>query len=96
VVNAILLKPLPYPNPDKIVMLWWKAPISSAQFDADRFPWGKRDFLHVSQASKAFPITGRLQEGDVFNFAGSSLNRSASMDFAPSAGFFRRWAWFPP
>ena len=70
VVNAILLKPLPYPNPDKIVMLWWKAPISSAQFDADRFPWGKRDFLHFSQSSKAFQSLGAFKS-DFFNFAGS-------------------------
>ncbi len=86
VVNAILLKPLPYPNPDKIAMLWWKAPISSAQFDADRFPWGKRDFLHVSQASKAFQSLGAFKS-DFFNCAGS--NEPVRLDgLRASAGFF--------
>jgi predicted permease len=86
VVNTILLKPLPYPNPDQIVMLWWKAPISSTQFDADRFPWGKRDFLHVSQASKAFQFLGAFKS-DFFNFAGSS--EPVRLDgLRASAGFF--------
>jgi predicted permease len=86
VVNAILLKPLPYPNSDKIVMLWWKAPISSAQFDADRFPWGKRDFLHVSQSSKAFQSLGAFKS-DFFNFAGSG--EPVRLDgLRASAGFF--------
>jgi len=86
VVNAILLKPLPYPNPDKIVMLWWKAPISSAQFDADRFPWGKRDFLHFSQSSKAFQSLGAFKS-DFFNFAGSG--EPVRLDgLRASAGFF--------
>ena len=86
VVNSILLKPLPYPNPDKIVMLWWKAPISSAQFDADRFPWGKRDFLHVSQSSKAFQSLGAFKS-DFFNFASSG--EPVRLDgLRTSAGFF--------
>src|SRR5271168_5492675 len=70
VVNTILLKPLPYSNPEKIVMLWWKAPISAAAFDADKFPWGKRDFLHYSQGSKAFQSIG-VFKSDFFNFTGS-------------------------
>jgi len=86
VVNSILLKPLPYPNPDKIVMLWWKAPISSAQFDADRFPWGKRDFLHFSQGSRAFQSLGAFKS-DFFNFAGSG--EPVRLDgLRASAGFF--------
>ena len=86
VVNAILLKPLPYSNPEKIVMLWWKAPISVSQFDADKFPWGKRDFLHYSQGSKAFQSIGAFKS-DFFNFTGSG--EPARLDgLRASAGFF--------
>ena len=31
VVNGILLKRLPYTDPEKIMMLWWKAPVTSTQ-----------------------------------------------------------------
>jgi hypothetical protein len=42
VVNTILIKPLPYATPDRIAMMWWRAPISLQQ--VDEFPWSPREF----------------------------------------------------
>jgi len=84
-VNAILLKPLPYSNPDRIVMLWWRAPISSTQ-NLEQFPWGLRDFAHFSQSTKAFQSIGAFKS-DYFNLVGPG--DPARLDgLRASAGFF--------
>jgi len=43
-IDATLLRPLPYPSPDRIVMLWRKAPasVSVGYFEV---PWNRADFL---------------------------------------------------
>src|SRR5271168_884759 len=69
VVNTILLKPLPYSNPEKIVMLWWKSPISSTQSAFDQFPWAPHDFVHFSSETKTFQSLGAFKS-DFFNLAG--------------------------
>ena len=84
-VNTILLKPLPYPNPERIVMLWWKAPILLADA-ADQFPWRKQDFARFSLAAKSFQSIGAFKS-DFFNLVGSG--EPTRLDgLRASAGFF--------
>src|SRR5579875_1374875 len=85
VIDAILLKPLPFKDPDRIVMPWRIAPIASA-FDNGQFPWSKRDFLLFSQATKTFEDIAAFQ-GDSFNLTGSG--EPIRLDgIRASAGFF--------
>lgn len=90
-VNTMLLKPLPYPNPERIVMLWWKAPILLADA-ADQFPWSKRDFARFSRDTKSFESIGAFKS-DFFNLVGSGEpsrldGLRASAGFFPAVGVF--------
>src|SRR5271154_2238062 len=69
VVNAILLKPLPYANSERIYMPWWKAPPSLTQF-TDKWPWSIRDFARFSQGARTFQYIGAFKS-DFFNLPGS-------------------------
>lgn len=85
VIEAILLKPLPYNDPSRIVMPWRIAPIASA-FDNGQFPWSKRDFLLFSQQTRTFESIGAFQ-ADSFNLTGSG--DPVRLDgIRASAGFF--------
>jgi predicted permease len=85
VVNGILLRPLAYPEPDRIAMLWRLAPISAA-LGGEEFPWGKFDFSMFRDQSKSFESLGALQP-DNFNLTGSG--EPLSLDgMRASAGFF--------
>ncbi|HEX3684518.1 MAG TPA: ABC transporter permease [Bryobacteraceae bacterium] len=89
VIDAILLKPLPYKDAARIVMPWRIAPIAAA-FDNGQFPWSKRDFLLFSQETKAFEYVGAFQ-GDSFNLTGAGDpirldGIRASAGFFPSLG----------
>ena len=70
VVNGILLKRLPYTDPEKIVMLWWKAPVTSTQAPGDQWPWTLRDVAHFKASQKSFQYFGAFKS-DFFNLAGS-------------------------
>jgi putative ABC transport system permease protein len=86
VVNAVLLKPLPYPDSGKIMMLWRNAPIAS-NFGISEFPWGKRDFGFLrEQVRTPFQAVGAFK-ADTFNLTGSS--EPVRLDgIRASAGFF--------
>ena len=85
VVNTILLKPLPYPHPQSIFMLWWKGPVSMAQ-SGDQFPWGPKDFVEFSRQSRTFHSLGAFKS-DFFNLVGAS--EPVRLDgLRASAGFF--------
>jgi putative ABC transport system permease protein len=86
VVNGILLKPLPYKNPDRIVMLWWKARLTSSQFNVEQFPWLLRDFINFRPMAKSFESVGAFKS-DFFNLVGSG--EPARLDgLRASSGFF--------
>jgi putative ABC transport system permease protein len=85
VVNAVLLKSLPYPNAERIVMLW-RLPKIDSSFGNDDWPWRKKDFLLLLQESRSFQYLGGFKS-DSFNMTGSQ--EPALLDgTSVSAGFF--------
>src|SRR5438309_9971704 len=72
VVNAVLLRPLPYPNSDQLVMLWeqnphrgWFENIVSGENFLD---WQKQNQVFAGMAafeSNSFSITGNQQAEEV-------------------------------
>jgi predicted permease len=62
-VNAVLLRPLPYPDEDRLVMIWEKRPTEGV-FDAVVSPADFLDWQHMQQAFDAIagmtPVTADL------------------------------------
>lgn len=84
VVNAILIKPLPFPDPGRILVPWRVAPISDSF--AQQYPWNKRDFQIFQRETKTFQSLGAFQ-ADRFNFTG--FGEPQRWDgIRVSAGFF--------
>ncbi|MGA9668150.1 MAG: ABC transporter permease [Terracidiphilus sp.] len=93
-VNAILLKPLPYPNASRVVMPWRHGPIGSI-FGSDDFPWGPADFSLIRQTQQVFQQLAAFKK-DEFNLTSSSNSETlnpellegvrASQDFFPALG----------
>jgi predicted permease len=69
VVNAILLKPLPYPAAEEIV-LPWRLPPRGVNLGFAELPWGRNEFLTFAQQTKAFASLGAFL-GDSFNLTGA-------------------------
>ena len=85
VVNAILLRPLPYPNVERIVFPW-RVPPPSSDVGFDEIPWGRVDFLTFAGESQAFEHLGAFL-GAAFNLTGAG--EPVRFDGARvSAGFF--------
>jgi predicted permease len=83
VVNAVLLKPLPYPHADRIVMPWWAWPVTDLGED---FPWGQRDFVAFQRQVVGFQHVGAFK-ADSFNLTG--FGDPIRLDgIKASAGFF--------
>src|SRR6201987_6407160 len=66
IVNAVLLKPLPYPHADRIVFPWRQAP-PCIDLGYNEIPWGARTFQSFQRDAKAF------QDVDIFEAAGFNL-----------------------
>ena len=85
VVNAILLKPLPYPQPDRIVIPWLVTP-PGVNIGSDYFPWGQVQFRAFTRTNHPFQYVGAFQN-DSFNLTGSG--DPVRLDgYRASAGFF--------
>ncbi|HYL73214.1 MAG TPA: ABC transporter permease, partial [Bryobacteraceae bacterium] len=85
VVNAVLLKPLPYPGADRIMMSWLIAP-AGLNLGADEYPWNPRQFRMVLDESSTFQDLGAFKS-DSFNLTGSGEPERLD-GFRTSAGFF--------
>jgi len=86
VVNAILLKPLPYPEVERVVFPW-RIPPPAFNVGADEIPWGRVDFLAFSEESRTFDALGAFL-GEALNLTGAG--EPARLDGARvSEGFFR-------
>src|SRR6266850_7649105 len=68
VVNALLLRPLPFPNPDRLVLLWCGKPDEGA----NRLPASFLNFYDIRDQSHAFDSMAAL-----FAYANTSFNLSA-------------------
>ncbi|MGB6875323.1 MAG: ABC transporter permease [Candidatus Acidiferrales bacterium] len=84
-VDVVLLKPLPFPHAERIVFPW-RLPPHGLNLGFDKIPWGRFDFLFLSQESKTFEYLGAFQS-DSFNLTGSG--DPVRLDgLRASAGFF--------
>jgi predicted permease len=68
-VSAILLKPLPYPNPDRIVLPELVSP-PGVNLGSEYFPWGQIQFRLLTRESHPFEAVGAFQN-DSFNLTGA-------------------------
>jgi predicted permease len=85
VVNAILLKPLPYSEASRIVLPWRLAPVS-AGFGSEQVPWDKYSFRLFRRQTKTFASFAAFQ-GDTFNL--TTEGEPVRLDgVRASAGFF--------
>jgi putative ABC transport system permease protein len=66
-VNAILLKPLPYPDPQRIVIPWHLAP-KDVNLGYNEIPWGTSDFRDFLKM-KSFESVGAFKSNS-FNLTG--------------------------
>ena len=85
VVNAILLKPLPYPHAEQVVIPWLVSP-PGVNIGSEYFPWGEIQFRMLTRAAHPFQDVGAFQN-DSFNFTGSG--EPTRLDgYRATAGFF--------
>jgi putative ABC transport system permease protein len=89
VVNGILLKPLPYPAFEKIVIPWRMAP-AGLNLGYDEIPWGLDEFKVFSNNTKVFKELAAFKS-DSFNLTGSGdpvliQGIRASAEFFPVLG----------
>src|SRR5215472_5947585 len=69
VVDAILLKPLPYANSERVVIPWRLAP-AGLNLGYTDIPWGLKSFQLMMQDLRAFQSLGAFKS-DSFNLTGS-------------------------
>jgi predicted permease len=84
-VNSILLKPLAYPNPDRIVMPELISP-PGVNLGSEFFPWGHSQYRFLTRDNHPFEAIGAFQS-DSFNLTGSG-EPSLLDGFRASAEFF--------
>ncbi|HXE34681.1 MAG TPA: ABC transporter permease [Verrucomicrobiae bacterium] len=84
-VSAILLKPLPFPNPDQIVLPELVSP-PGVNLGSDYFPWSQTQFRFLAQDSHPFHAVAAFQN-DSFNLTGTDVP-SFLDGFRVSAEFF--------
>lgn len=88
-VDAILLKPLPYPDPERLVMVW-EVPPAKANLAFGDVPWGRVESNFFCQEARTFEAIAAFKS-DSFNLTGSGepvrLNGvRASAGFFPALG----------
>jgi predicted permease len=88
-VNAILLKPLPYPDSSRIVLPELISP-PGVMLGSEYFPWGEQQFRMMTRDAHPFQAVSAF-ENDTFNLTGAGEPASldgfrASQEFFPSLG----------
>jgi predicted permease len=88
-VNAILLKPLPYPDSSRIVLPELISP-PGVNLGSEYFPWGQAQFRMLTRDAHPFQTVGAFQN-DTFNLTGAGEPASldgfrASQEFFPALG----------
>jgi putative ABC transport system permease protein len=68
VVNAVELRPLPFRDPEALVMLWERDPAEGYERNAVAPP----NFLDWQQRSRAFALMAAFSPGETFNLAGDA------------------------
>jgi predicted permease len=68
-VNAILLKPLPYPNQERVLMIW-NTPPAGVNLGFDEMQWGRVEYLFLEQRAKTFEAFAAFKS-DSFNLTGA-------------------------
>jgi predicted permease len=84
-VDTVLLKPLPYPEPDRIVIPW-NVPPANLNL-GEYFPWGPMQFHAMEQEAKTFRYLGAFRS-DTFNLSGPSDEPAMIEGMRVSYGFF--------
>jgi putative ABC transport system permease protein len=85
IVNAVLLKPLPYPHAEQIVIPWRQAP-PTINLGYSEYPWGLTEFRRMQADSKTFQDLGAFRS-DFFVL--SATGDPVRLDgMRVSAGFF--------
>src|ERR1700685_1299854 len=84
-VNAVLLKPLPYPHSERIVFPW-RPPPPGPNFGYGDIPWSRIGFNLFSREAKAFEAVGAFQS-DSFNLTGAGDPERLD-GLRASSGFF--------
>src|SRR5579859_3613394 len=84
-VSAILLKPLPYPNPGQIVLPELVSP-PGVNIGSEYIPWGQVQFRFLTRDSHPFQAVGAFQN-DSFNLTAAG-DPSFLDGFRVSAEFF--------
>jgi putative ABC transport system permease protein len=84
-IDAILLRPLPYPHAERIV-LPWRMPPPGANLGFEEFPWGGFDFNLFKQNVTTLEHMGAFK-ADSFNLTGSGEPRMLE-GIRASVGFF--------
>lgn len=84
-VDVVLLKPLPYPNAERAIMLWGEAPVGSYYGNVD-MPFSAQEFNLLKQTETVFRNFGVFRK-KAFNLTGTGLPELQE-GIEVSAGFF--------
>ncbi len=93
VVDAVLLEPLPYPQAERILVPWRRAPIAEI-FGNDQLPWGARDFQLLAASARTFSTLAAFKPAS-FNLTGTGEPERLD-GIRASAGFFETLGVRPP
>jgi hypothetical protein len=84
VVNAVLLRPLPFKDPERVVMVWLKGAEAAG---GDRVPLSMADFLDWRAQTHSFERVAFFHTAD-FNYAGGDVPEEVN-GAVTSADFFK-------
>lgn len=85
-IDATLLRPLPYRAPDRIVMLWRKTP-PSVNVGYSEVPWNRADYLDFARSATSLEAVAAFK-ADSFNLTGAGQPQLLT-GMRATAGFFK-------